>query len=313
MDIHDIDDVVMNCEPTTYDTKKDIFSCRYCKRMYQSTIWLEQHEAECDLRPDSKFNKIMVKQTANPTENRAEDPDNASPSPEHGSSPSPEHESNPSPENEANIEPPSPIFYMPAGPSHNHIDAYDTLYHTNHRSNADHCNNEHEIYPHEDYENNPSTVTTSERNPNNDTNEIILEPMDSQPAETTEMPTPSPIKSPPPSSDNHLTSTPYQNIVKSDERGQEEDQDVNVPKLEPIRGATNELRDDEDSIVIYQDHQDSQESIYSDNEEEMPLREVAVNEEQNCTNEEMTPSNISADEEEETDSEDDSEYETFSG
>ena len=290
IDIHEIDDVVVNHEPTTYDTKKDIFSCRYCKRMYQSPIWLEQHEAECDLRADSKFKKIMVKQSSsvNPTENRADDPGNTNPSPE--------YESNHSPENESNFEqePPSPGFYMPA---HNHIDAYDTAYQTNHPSNADHCNHEHQIYPHEDYENNPT-------DPNNDSNEIVLEPMDSQPAETAEIPTPSPIQAPPSSSDNHSTSTPNHNIETNNDRGQEEDQDFDVPKLEPITGATNELKDDEDSIVIYQDHQDSQETI-SDNEEDMSL-----NGEQNCTNEAI-PSNISDDEE--TDSEDDSEYETFSG
>ena len=296
IDIHEIDDVIVNHEPTTYDTKKDIFSCRYCKRMYQSPIWLEQHEAECDLRADSKFKKIIGKQS-NPTENRVVDPTNHSL----------ENESNPSPENESNIdlEPSSPIFYMPA---HNHIDAYDSAYQANQNpSTGDHCNNEHQIYPHEDYENNQTTVTND---PNIDTNEIILEPMDSQPAETAETPTPSPMQTTPPPSDDHLTSTPSHNKGKHDNHDQEESskgQNVDVPKLEPITDTTNELKDDEDSIVIYQDHQDSQETI-SDNE---PEEMVPLNEEQNCKNEEAVQSNISPDEE--TDSEDDSEYETFSG
>merc|ERR1712178_181770 len=133
--------------------------------------------------------------------------------------------------------------------------------------------------------------------------------MDSQPAETAEAPTPSPMQTTPPPSDDHLTSTPSHNKGKHDNHDQEESskgQNVDVPKLEPITDTTNELKDDEDSIVIYQDHQDSQETI-SDNE---PEEMVPLNEEQNCKNEEAVQSNISPDEE--TDSEDDSEYETFS-
>lgn len=281
IDIHEIDDVIINHEPTTYDTKKEIFDCRYCGRMYQSPIWLSQHESECDLRADSKFKKIINKKqhpSANSIENQTEE--------------------NSSPENESSIElePSSPIFFMP---THNHIDAYQT----NHPSNGDPCNNEHQIYPHEEetYENNPIV------DPTIDTNEIILEPMDSQPVETTEASTSTPMQTSPPSSDNQLSSTPINIKENIDNDDQEENilVDVDVPKLEPIAIATNELKDDEDSIVIYQDHQDSQETISSDDDKEMSL-----DQQQNCGNEDLVPSNIS--EVEETDSEDDSEYETFS-
>merc|ERR1712131_421342 len=126
IDVHDIDDVIINHEPTTYDTKKQIFSCRYCNHMYQSPIWLAQHENECDLRADSEFKKIM-----HPTVNTIPTEESEIPT------------SNFSPENDSEIElePSSPMFYMP---THNHIDAYQT----NHPENQ-YNNNDHQIYPHQ--------------------------------------------------------------------------------------------------------------------------------------------------------------------
>jgi hypothetical protein len=41
------------------EIKKKIYRCDYCKRMYQQQSRCNMHEAECDLRPDSKFKKIV--------------------------------------------------------------------------------------------------------------------------------------------------------------------------------------------------------------------------------------------------------------
>ena len=283
IDIHDIDNVIINHEPATYDTKKQISKCRYCNHMYQSPMWLAQHEAECDLRADSEFKKLLVKQHS--AVNSIENPE------------TPESE-NQSPENEPEIQPEmnelersSPIFYMPA---HNHIDAYQTNHNPSHENQS---NNEYQIYPHQDeiYEQN---------------NEIILEPMDSQPAETTEPATLPPIQpSPPPSPcEKQLSSTPTQCEVNDENQAKTQPKtsiEVEIPKMESTAKTDDVLKDDNDSIVIYQDHRDSQETIYTDNEEESPF-----NKDKNCENE-NSESDMS--EGEETASEDDSETETVSG
>ena len=284
IDIYDIDNVIINHEPTTYDTKKQISKCRYCNHMYQSPMWLAQHEAECDLRADSEFKKLVKRHSA---VNSIENPETT-------------ESENGSPENEPEIQPEmdelertSPIFFMPA---HNHIDAYQTNHNPSHENQS---NNEYQIYPHQEeiYEQN---------------NEIILEPMDSQPVEITEPTTtlPSIQPSPPPSScEKQLSTTPTQcvenqcdeNQAKTQEKTPIEDE---VPKMESTAKTDDVLKDDDDSIVIYQDHQDSQETIYSDNEEE------SFSKDKNCENE-KSDSDMS--EGEETASEDDSESETVSG
>ena len=275
IDVHDIDDVIINHEPTTYDTKKQIFSCRYCNHMYQSPIWLAQHENECDLRADSEFKKIM-----HPTVNTIPTEESEIPT------------SNFSPENDSEIElePSSPMFYMP---THNHIDAYQT----NHPENQ-YNNNDHQIYPHQDETYDETTVTNE---PNIDANEIILEPMDSQPIEITEPPTPIQA-SPPSSSGKQLSNSP----IPDGENHAQENNSIDVPKLKPIKNDVDVLKDDEDSIVIYQDHQDSQETKSSNDEEEMAFIDMDKHSENEQSESDMS-------EGDETESEDDSESETVSG